>query len=170
MAIAEARTTQRTAAAEVCVVRAGTLLAGLPIAHIAEIVGAVRPQPLPRAPWFVGGLVLYRGEVLTAVDLRSLLEVEPKSSGRSCSMLVIESADGAFGLLVDSVDEVLTVSDKEYEPNPSILDARRRELFSGTYKLQRDLLMMLNPERLNPAYLAATVDGSRRKHAAEGER
>lgn len=156
------------APAEVCVVRAGSLFAGVPIARIAEIVGAVRPRPLPHAPWFVGGLVLYRGEVLTAVDLRRLLDVESGSTdpeptgferGRSCSMLVIESAGGAFGLLVDSVDEVLTVCGEDYEPTPSILNARYRELFDGAYKLEGRLLVMLNPERLDPGYLGGFLDG-----------
>lgn len=150
--------------AEVCVARAGSMFAGVPIARIAEIVGAVRPRPLPHAPWFVGGLVLYRGEVLTAVDLRRLLDVEPESScaepcGRPCSMLVIESAGGAFGLLVDSVEEVLTVCGEDYEPTPSILNARYRELFDGAYKLDGRLLVMLNPERLDPCFLAGFPSG-----------
>jgi purine-binding chemotaxis protein CheW len=163
MAIAEVRTNERTASVEVCVVRAGALLAGVPIVRIAEIVGAVQPRPLPHAPWFVGGLVLYRGEVLTAVDLGRLLDVESESSGserngRTCSMLVVDCADGRsaggpFGLLVDSVDEVLTVSGEEYEPTPSILDARYRDLFDGAYKLEGRLLVMLNPARLDPCFL-----------------
>ena len=36
---------------------------GVPIRHILEIVGAARPQPVPLAPIFVGGLVHYRGAV-----------------------------------------------------------------------------------------------------------
>jgi len=140
------------------------MFAGVPIARIAEIVGAVRPRPLPHAPWFVGGLVLYRGEVLTAVDLRRLLDIESESScaepcGWPCSMLVIESAGGAFGLLVDSVEEVLTVRGEDYEPTPSILNARYRELFGGAYKLEGRLLVMLNPERLDPGYLSGFLAG-----------
>jgi purine-binding chemotaxis protein CheW len=164
MAVAETRTSEttnpvrdaRTEALEVCVVRAGALYAGVPIAAIAEIVGAVRPRPLPHAPWFVGGLVLYRGEVLTAVDLRRLLDDESEFSAHSGSMLVIDctdgrSAGGAFGLLVDRVEEVSSVSSEDYEPNPSTLDARHKELFAGAYKLDGRLLVMLNPERLEPS-------------------
>ncbi len=49
---------------------------------------------------------------------------------------MLESAGGCFGLLVDSVGEVLTVSSADYEPNPSILDERRRALLAGAYKLK----------------------------------
>jgi hypothetical protein len=38
-------------------------------------------------------------------------------------IIVLESSAGCFGLLVDSVGEVLTVSSADHEPNPSILDA-----------------------------------------------
>jgi purine-binding chemotaxis protein CheW len=71
----------------------------------------------------------------------------------SQDILVLESSGGCFGLLVDSVGEVLTVSSADHEPNPSILDERRRGLFAGAYKLKDSLLVMLDPERLDPIRL-----------------
>jgi purine-binding chemotaxis protein CheW len=138
---------------EMCTVRLGTALFGVPITHILEIVGAARPQPVPLAPVFVGGLVHYRGDVLTTVSLRQLLNMPPKE-GRQ-DLLVLESAGGIFGLLVDSVGEVLTVSSADHEANPSILDERRRVLFAGAYKLKDTLLVMLDPEQLEPMRLSA---------------
>ena len=138
---------------EMCTVRLGSTLFGVPITHILEIVGAARPQPVPLAPVFVGGLVHYRGDVLTTVSLRQLLDLPPKEGAQA--ILVLESAGGCFGLLVDAVGEVLTVSSSDYEPNPSILDERRRALFAGAYKLKDGLLVMLDPERLDPMRLGA---------------
>lgn len=145
---------EKAAAAQVemCSVRLGQTLFGVPISHILEIVGSARPQPVPLAPSFVGGLVHYRGDVLTTVSLRQLLGLPPKE-GRQ-DILVLESSGGCFGLLVDSVGEVLTVSSADHEPNPSILDERRRALFAGAYKLKDSLLVMLDPERLEPMRLA----------------
>ena len=119
----------------------------VPICHIFEIVGSARPQPVPLAPSFVGGLVHYRGDVLTTVSMRYLLGMPPREGPQD--ILVLESAGGCFGLLVDSVCEVLTVSSEDYEPNPSILDERRRRC-SPAYKLKENLLIMLDPERLDP--------------------
>jgi purine-binding chemotaxis protein CheW len=144
---------QKTEAlAEVCSVRVGNTLFGVPINHILEIVGSTQPQPVPLAPGFVGGLVHYRGDVLTTVSLRHLLQMPPKEGSQD--ILVLESAEGCFGLLVDSVGEVLTVSAANYEPNPSILDQRRRALLAGAYKLKEGLLVMLEPERLDPLRLS----------------
>ena len=138
---------------EMCSVRVGQGLYGVPITHILEIVGKARPQPVPLAPGFVGGLVHYRGDVLTTVSLRHLLGMPPKDGPQD--ILVLENSSGSIGLLVDSVGEVLTASSSAYEPNPSILDERRRALFAGAYKLKDSLLVMLDPEQLDPMRLGA---------------
>jgi len=133
---------------EMCSVRLDNALFGVPIRHILEIVGSTYPQPVPLAPPYVGGLVHYRGDVLTTVSLRQLLGMPPREGPQD--ILVLESASGCFGLLVDSVGEVLTVSQADHEPNPSVLDERRKELFAGAYSL----MVMLDPERLDPMRLA----------------
>jgi len=137
---------------QVCSVRLGGRLFGVPIRTILEIVGSVRPQPVPLAREFVGGLVHYRGEVLTTVSLRRLLELPPAEASQD--LLVIEDSRGCFGLLVDKVVEVTRVSDADYEPNPSTLAERRKSLFAGTYKLKQGLMVMLDPEQLDPMKLA----------------
>lgn len=154
LAVAEKRN-RKTAVTvvEMCSVRLGTTLFGVPIRHILEIVGGARPQPVPLAPRFVGGLVHYRGDVLTTVSLRHLLGMAAKEGPQD--ILVLESEGGCFGLLVDSVGEVLTVSSEDHEPNPSTMDERRRALFAGTYKLKDKLLVMLDAERLDPMKLEA---------------
>jgi len=142
---------------EVCSVRLAETWFGVPITHILEIVGSARPQPVPLAPPYVGGLVHYRGDVLTTVSLRHLLALPPKEGAQD--ILVLESAGGCFGLLVDSVGEVLTVSSADHEPNPSTLDQRRKNLFAGAYKLKDKLLVMLDPERLDPLCLSQAQAG-----------
>jgi purine-binding chemotaxis protein CheW len=137
---------------EMCSVRLGGTLFGVPISHILEIVGGARPQPVPLAPDYVGGLVHYRGDVLTTVSLRRLLDLPPREGPQD--ILVLESAGGCFGLLVDSVGEVLTVSSADHEPNPSILDERRKAFFVGAYKLKDKLMVLLDPERLDPMRLS----------------
>jgi purine-binding chemotaxis protein CheW len=158
---------EKTAATlvEMCSVRLGKTLFGVPIAHILEIVGGARPQPVPLAPSYVGGLVHYRGDVLTTVSLRQLLDM-PQVDGPQ-DILVLESAGGCFGLLVDSVGEVLTVSSADHEPNPSILNEHKRALFAGAYKLKDGLLVMLDPERLDPVRLDQIRLDSMRRDGAQ---
>jgi purine-binding chemotaxis protein CheW len=147
------RKSEKTASlTEVCSVCLGQTWFGVPIAYILEIIGGARPKPVPLAPEYVGGLVHYRGDVLTTVSLRQLLELPAKEGAQD--ILVLESTGGCFGLLVDTVGEVLTVSSTDYESNPSILDQRRKALFTGAYKLKDKLLVMLDPEKLDPLRLS----------------
>ena len=140
-------------AVEVCSIRLGSSVYGVPIRHILEIVGAARPQPVPLAPAFVGGLVHYRGDVLTTVSLRQVLGLPPQAGTQA--ILILESPDGCFGLLVDSVGEVLTVAAPDIEPNPSTLGDARKGLFVGACKLKHRLMVLLDPTRLDPALLGA---------------
>ena len=137
---------------EMCSVRAGETLFGVPIMRILEILGAPATQSVPLAPAYIGGLVHYRGEVLTAVSLRSLLGMPPYDG--ASGVLVFEGPGGYFGLLVDAVGEVMTVLPEAFEANPSTLDDRRKALFAGAYKLQDGLLVMLDPDRLDPMRLS----------------
>jgi purine-binding chemotaxis protein CheW len=140
---------------EMCSVRIENQLYGVPITRVLEILGKPSTQPVPLAPAYIGGLVHYRGEVLTAVSLRKLLDMP--ALDRPEDILVFEGVDGYFGLLVDEVGEVMAVLPEEYESNPSTLDDRRKALFDGTYKLKDALLLMLDPERLDPVRLSESV-------------
>ena len=100
----------------------------------------------------MGGIVHYRREVLTTVSLRQLLDLPPRDG--PLDMLVLEGTGGCFGLLVDSVGEVLTVSSADYESNPSTVEERKRMLFAGAYRLNSGVLVALDPERLDPMRLA----------------
>lgn len=142
---------------QVCSVRVGETLYGVPIAHVLEILGKPATQPVPLAPWFVGGLVHYRGEVLTAVSLRRLLGMEAAPARED--VLVFESPNGPFGLFVDTVGEVLNVSADAHEPNPPTLESRRQALFAGAWKCRDRLLVTLEPERLEPMRLAGALAG-----------
>lgn len=141
--------------AEMCSVRLGDGLFGIPITHVLEIVGGARPQPVPLAPRFVGGLVHYRGDVLTTVSLRELLDMPPREGPQD--ILVVENAGGCFGLLVDAVGEVLVVSADDYEANPSTVDEKKRRLFAGACKLKDGLMVLLDPTLLDPMRLAKAL-------------
>lgn len=136
---------------ELCSMRVGGMTFGVPTLRILEILGAPATQPVPLAPPFIGGLVHYRGEVLTAVSLRKLLDMDAYSE--TSDVLVFDGASGCYGLLVDAVGDVVTASPESFETNPSTLDDRRRALFAGAYKLEDGLMVLLDPALLDPMRL-----------------
>jgi purine-binding chemotaxis protein CheW len=143
---------------EVCSLRvAGTLFA-VPLRRILEILGKPAIQPVPLASDFISGLVHYRGEALVVLSLRHLLGMEAATA--LGDVLVFESPQGAFGLLVDSVGEVLRVSAADHEPNPPTLDSRCQTFFAGAWKQSDRLLVALDPDQFDPLRLACTFANS----------
>ena len=137
---------------EMCGIRVAETLFGIPVSHVIEILGHQATRTVPLAPSFISGLVHYRGDVLTTISLRHLLDLPPLA--RPQDILVLDGPSGQYGLVVDAVREVLTVAQSDFEPNPTTLDDRRKALFAGTYKLPTGLLVMLDIVRLDPMQLA----------------
>jgi purine-binding chemotaxis protein CheW len=139
-----------------CSLHVGNEVFGIDTRKIREVLGERKPQRVPLSPAFVAGVVPYRGEVLTAVNLRSLLGMDAGTG--ACCVLVMEDVEGAerFGLVVDAVGGVVTVNARTLEPNPSTLEARAKWLFEGAHKMEEGLMVRLNPQRLFPSRLAET--------------
>ncbi len=53
-----------------------------------------------------------------------------------------------YGLLIDSIGEVLKLDDMACEPNPSNLDPRLASVSTGIYRLDGQLLMILDVDRV----------------------
>ena len=143
-------------AVSLCSLVAGSESFGIDTRKIREVLGERELQRVPMSPPFIAGVVPYRGEVLTTVNLRALLGMT-EHSGRSC-VLVMEDDEGAerFGLVVDAVGGVVTVSRRTLEPNPCTLAARAKWLFDGAYKMEAGLMVQLDPQRLRPTRLSET--------------
>jgi purine-binding chemotaxis protein CheW len=60
----------------------------------------------------------------------------------------IERDGEAYGLLVDSVGEVMRISDETRTPNPINLDPRLAALSAGVFRLERGLLIVLDIDRV----------------------
>lgn len=143
-------------AISLCSLIVGSDTFGIDTGKIREVLGERELQRVPMSPPFIAGVVPYRGEVLTTVNLRALLGMT-EHNGRCC-VLVMEDNEGAerFGLVVDAVKGVVTVSRKTLEPNPCTLSARAKWLFDGAYKMQAGLMVQLDPQRLCPTRLSET--------------
>jgi len=139
-----------------CSLMAGGRLFGIDTRTIREVLGKGRLNRVPLAPAYIGGVIAYRGEVVTAVSLRALLGDAPLD-GQSCVLVLDgDEAEERFGLMVDSVGGVVMVNRKSVAANPPTLDDTSRALFSGAFRTDDGLLVQLDPERLRPSRLAET--------------
>jgi purine-binding chemotaxis protein CheW len=141
-------------AVSLCSMFAGSESYGIDTRKIREVLGYRDLQRVPMAPAFIGGVVPYRGEVLTTVDFRALLGMG-EYTGVNC-VLVLEDEVGEerVGLVVDAVGGVVMVNRNMLEANPCTLEPRAKWLFDGAYKMPTGLMVQLDPQRLRPSRLA----------------
>jgi purine-binding chemotaxis protein CheW len=123
-------------------------LFGLPIARVQDVFVPARLTRVPLAPTEVAGVLNLRGRIVTIVDLRRRVGLPPRQAGAAAMAIGIEQGGEAYGLLVDSVGEVMRISDAIRAPNPVNLDPRLADVSAGVYRLERELLIVLDVDRV----------------------
>jgi purine-binding chemotaxis protein CheW len=123
------------------------LLFGVELKGVQEVIRSLYMTRVPLAPEVVSGLINLRGQIVTAVDLRRRLELEPRAVGMLAMNVVVRSEDGAVSLLVDEIGDVVEVKEETFEPPPETLRGSVRSMILGVHKLQGRLLHVLDIEK-----------------------
>jgi len=121
---------------------------GLPIACVQDVFKPTRITKVPLAAGEIAGVLNLRGRIVTAIDMRYRLEVKRREEGDASMAIGIEAKGESFGLLVDAVGEVLKLPAAQREPNPINLDRKLAVLSAGIYRLDGQLLVVLDIDRI----------------------
>ncbi|PTY07525.1 chemotaxis protein CheW [Opitutaceae bacterium EW11] len=117
---------------------------GVEVQTIQEVIRYQEMTSVPLAPAEVFGLINLRGQIVTAIDLRTRLGLAPREGDRLPTNIIVRTADGAVSLLVDEIGDVVDLDAGLYEQPPETLDRSARELVTGVYKLEEHLLLILD--------------------------
>ncbi len=143
------RANHRAAAIVQCATfRVERLLCGIDVQHVQEVLNSQETTRVPHAPAIVVGLINLRGQIVTALDVRKRMGLPERDDAVHPMNVVIRTNEGPLSLLVDEIGEVIEVHPDQYEEAPAGLDSAQRELLQGIYKLEGQLLLMLEPERV----------------------
>ena len=126
---------------------------GIEVERVQEIIRFQKITPVPLAPFVVRGLINLRGQIVTAVDLRRLLELPEADADDNNPHgppmnIVVRTGGGAFSLLADRIGDVLALDDGNFETPPDNLEGIARELILRAYKLEGRLLLTLDVDKL----------------------
>lgn len=123
-------------------------LVGIPVLSVHDVLGPQKITRIPRADAAISGVLNLRGKIVTAIDLRQRLGLASRSADQTSMNVVVERLGELYSLVVDSVGQVITVSSDSYEPAPATLDARWRAVTVGIYRLEEELLVILDVPQL----------------------
>lgn len=90
-------------------------------------------MPAPGAPPFVRGMLNLRRELVAIVDLRTLYGMPPQDDAQARKILVIEHGKDKFGLLVDAIENIVTLDEADKLPVPAMLLGR------ATHEMRNDM-------------------------------
>lgn len=131
---------------QLCTFLVDGLTLGIDVTRVQEVLRYQDMTPVPLAPGVVGGLINLRGQIVTALDLRHRLGAPQRPEGELPMNVVIRHPEGVVSFLVDEIGDVVDVDDASFEPPPETLGARSKALVQGVYKLENQLLLLLNTE------------------------
>jgi purine-binding chemotaxis protein CheW len=118
------------------------------IADVREVLKMIRITPLPRSLDFVEGVINLRGEVIPVIDLRKRFNLPAVDRTEESRIIIVEVEERMVGLTVDSVSEVIRLSNKQIQEAPNQVAGEQTNLIMGVGKIDERMLIILNLERI----------------------
>ncbi len=130
---------------------------GVAVIKVREIIRMQTVTPVPQTPAHVKGVINLRGRVIPVLDLRVQFGLRAEFGERTCIIVVeVPSATGKAGLkglIVDSVEEVVSLTAAEIEPTPEFGAIVDTSSILGMAKVKGKVTTLLDIDRV------ATSDG-----------
>lgn len=123
-------------------------LFGISVKHVRDVLREQKVTPIPLAPPQVAGSLNLRGRIVTVLNLRCRLSLPDKKSDGHGMFVVVEHKQDLYSLMVDSVGEVLSVSASAIEQTPGNLSGAWKDVSSGIFKLDNELLVIIDTDTL----------------------
>src|ERR1700750_497602 len=86
----------------------------LPITRVQEIIRYAEPRSVASQTAWIRGVINLRGKIVPVCDLAQRLGL-PTERVDTAKIVIVETESGTAGVIVDDVDEVLTVTDEQLE-------------------------------------------------------
>lgn len=122
---------------------------GLPIRFVTEIIGIQEATRVPETPDYVKGIINLRGRIIPLIDVRLKFgKNEIPYNERTC-IIVIDVNSASIGLIVDKVEDVLTIDDSQIAvPPESGKVGFENRYIEGIGKVGEQVQLLLDAEKL----------------------
>lgn len=124
---------------------------GVPILKTREILGIQEITRIPKAPVWIRGMINLRGKVISVIDLRrkfDLADAEIPKPIIVIAELRLREKLVQMGMLVDQVDEVLSIANDQIEAIEDYGAAIHSEFILGLAKLAGRIVILLDLDKV----------------------
>ncbi len=148
MAESALQTAESTNLVELATFYVGNALCGMDILKVQEINKVMQMTRVPQAPEYVLGILNLRGQIVTIIDLSKKLGLGRTGTGDSQRNIIVNSATGHVGLLVESISDVVTADMNKTEAPPANMNGIQGEYFTAVCKTETLLIGILDVEKV----------------------
>lgn len=108
------------------------------IAELQEIITIPEVTPIPNAPAFISGILNLRGRIVVVVDLEKRFNlVREHGEVVDGNIIITEVEENNFGVIVDKVNEIITVPLSSIQAAPSLVSTKiNAEYLNGVVVLK----------------------------------
>jgi purine-binding chemotaxis protein CheW len=117
---------------------------GIPILQVQDVLGETVVTRIPLAPPEVAGSLNLRGRIVTAINVRKRLGLECNTDDAVHMSVVVEHENELYSLIIDEIGDVMRLKNSDFKSTPGTLDPVWREVSSGVYRLDEELLVVLD--------------------------
>ena len=125
---------------------------GIAVLKVREIIRMQKITPVPQMPAFVKGVINLRGRVVPIIDLRVKFGLKAVFADRTCIVVVQVKLPTTqtvqMGLIVDSVEEVVSLGATEIEPTPDFGTRIDTSYIFGMAKVKGSVKTLLDIDRV----------------------
>ena len=121
---------------------------GIEIKYVTEIIGIQSITKVPEVPEYVKGIINLRGKIIPVIDVRIKFGKEAMEYNDRTCIVVIDIIEVSVGLIVDNVDEVLTIDDQEIAAPPANKTGFENRYIKGIGKSGGKVQLLLDCEKL----------------------
>ncbi|MBD7916336.1 purine-binding chemotaxis protein CheW [Clostridium sp. Sa3CUN1] len=117
------------------------------IMEVERILGYEEPTALPDSPSFLEGVINYENSVLPIINLVDKFKLK-KEESLDKKIIVVKRENGKFGILVDSVSEVINILEDEIKNPNSLSTLISQKYIKGLIKKKESIIIMLDLEKV----------------------
>ena len=136
----------------------------LPITQVHEIIRYTKPRSVASSDPSVRGVISLRGKILPVYDLATRLGVD-HAEVSDAKIVIVETADDMAGVIVDDVEEVITIDAEQIGEAPTAGIGPSHPV-DGVAKIGDRLVVLLDPEGIVGA-VAPAADGAAGSDSAD---
>jgi len=118
------------------------------ILKVQEIRGYEEPTLLPSAPACIKGIMNLRGSIVPIVDMRILFRLGEPTYDQFTVVIVLNIKNHVIGMVVDSVSDVVTLTDEQVRPAPEMGTTADGDYITGLGTVGERMLILLDIDRL----------------------